>query len=101
MERGGWELKDWKNLSAVADWKIEKLLTIEFKGFESPLFSGYSANKTMRISNKDVVSSRFANGWSEEMILESYPFISKEDISAFFAYLNDLVKDGLIDVLFT
>jgi uncharacterized protein (DUF433 family) len=42
------------------------------------------------------ILDRLANGWSEEMILESYPFISKDDILAVFAYLNDLIKYGLI-----
>jgi len=51
--------------------------------------------KGTRLSVEHILD-RLANGWSEEMILKSYPFISKDDILAVFAYLNDLVKDGLI-----
>jgi uncharacterized protein (DUF433 family) len=51
--------------------------------------------KGTRISIEFILE-RLANGWSEQMLLESYPHLQKEDIQAVFAYLNDCVKDGLI-----
>ncbi|MGY6520221.1 MAG: DUF433 domain-containing protein [Mongoliitalea sp.] len=51
--------------------------------------------KGTRISIEFILD-RLANGWSEEMILQSYPLLTKEDLLAVFSYLNDLVKDGLV-----
>jgi uncharacterized protein (DUF433 family) len=51
--------------------------------------------KGTRISIEFILE-RLASGWSEEMLLKSYPHLQKEDIQAVFAYLNDCVKDGLI-----
>jgi uncharacterized protein (DUF433 family) len=51
--------------------------------------------KGTRIS-VEFILDRLANGWSENMILENYPHLEKEDIQAVFAYLNDCVKDGLM-----
>ncbi|WOK07992.1 DUF433 domain-containing protein [Imperialibacter roseus] len=51
--------------------------------------------KGTRIS-VEFVLDRLANGWTEHMLLESYPHLSKEDLQAVFAYLNDCVKDGLL-----
>ena len=51
--------------------------------------------KGTRISIEFILD-RLANGWSEEMILKSYPLLTKKDLLAVFSYLNDLVKDGLV-----
>ncbi|MGY6744210.1 MAG: DUF433 domain-containing protein [Cecembia sp.] len=51
--------------------------------------------KGTRISIEFILD-RLANGWSEEMILQSYPLLTKEDLLAVYSYLNDLVKDGLV-----
>jgi uncharacterized protein (DUF433 family) len=51
--------------------------------------------KGTRIS-VEFILDRLANGWSEQMLLESYPHLTKLDIQAVFAYLNDCVKDGLL-----
>jgi len=59
------------------------------------ILMGKPVIKGTRIS-VEYILDRLANGWSEEMILKSYPFITKEDILAVFSYLNDLVKDGLV-----
>lgn len=70
------------------DWK-ERIVS------DKNILLGKPVIKGTRLSVEHILD-RLANGWSEEMILESYPFISKDDILAVFAYLNDLVKDGLI-----
>ncbi|TVQ42873.1 MAG: DUF433 domain-containing protein [Saprospirales bacterium] len=70
------------------DWK-DRIISDKNILLGKPVFKG------TRLSVEHILD-RLADGWSEEMILESYPFISKEDILAVFAYLNDLVKDGLI-----
>jgi uncharacterized protein (DUF433 family) len=51
--------------------------------------------KGTRIS-VEFILERLANGWTEEVILSSYPHLKREDIQAVFAYLNDCVKDGLM-----
>lgn len=51
--------------------------------------------KGTRIS-VEFILERLANGWTEDIILKSYPHLTKEDLQAVFAYLNDCVKDGLI-----
>ena len=70
------------------DWK-ERIVS------DKNILLGKPVIKGTRLSVEHILD-RLANGWSEEMILGSYPFISRDDILAVFAYLNDLVKDGLI-----
>lgn len=43
----------------------------------------------------EFILDRFADGWTERDILESYPNLSPEDIRAVFAYAADCMKDGL------
>ena len=70
------------------DWK-ERIVS------DKNILLGKPVIKGTRLSVEHILD-RLSNGWSEEMILKSYPFISRDDILAVFAYLNDLVKDGLI-----
>jgi uncharacterized protein (DUF433 family) len=39
---------------------------------------------------------RLANGWTEEMLLENYPRLSKEALQAVFLFLKECVSDQLI-----
>ncbi len=39
---------------------------------------------------------RLADGWTEQMLLENYPSLTKEGLQAVFAYLNECMKDGLL-----
>ena len=39
---------------------------------------------------------RFADGWSERDILESYPHLTPDDLRAVFAYAADCMKDGVV-----
>ncbi|NTS40507.1 DUF433 domain-containing protein [Flavisolibacter sp. BT320] len=53
--------------------------------------------KGTRISIEHILSL-FAQGWSEQMILENYPRLTKESIQAVFVYLNECMQDGLLFV---
>jgi len=44
----------------------------------------------------EFILGRLADGWSESMLLESYPQLTREDLQAVFAYLNEFARDGLI-----
>ncbi len=52
--------------------------------------------KGTRIS-VEFILDRLAHGWSEEQLLESYPHLEKQDLQAIFGYLNECVKDGLMN----
>ncbi len=50
--------------------------------------------KNTRIS-VELILELLSNGWTEEMLLESYPKLTAEDIKAVFAYLRDCVQQEL------
>lgn len=43
----------------------------------------------------EFILDRLADGWTEEMLLENYPRLTKEDLRAVFAYATESLKDGL------
>jgi len=51
--------------------------------------------KGTRLSIEHIIKL-FASGWTEEKILENYPRLTKESLQAVFAYIQDIIKDGLI-----
>lgn len=51
--------------------------------------------KGTRIS-VELIFERLAAGWTEAMILESYPSLKREDLQAAFAYADSCFKDGLM-----
>jgi len=51
--------------------------------------------KGTRISVEHIIDI-LASGWTEEQILENYPRLSKENLQAVFAYIQEIIKDGLI-----
>ena len=51
--------------------------------------------KGTRIS-VDHIISLFAQGWTEQQILENYPRLSKESLNAVFSYLHECMQDGLL-----
>ncbi len=51
--------------------------------------------KGTRISVEHIIDI-LASGWTEEQILENYPRLSKEKLQAVFAYIQEIIKDGLI-----
>lgn len=48
--------------------------------------------KGTRIS-VELMLDLLANGWSEKMILESYPRLTENDMKAVFAYLKDCIEN--------
>jgi uncharacterized protein (DUF433 family) len=51
--------------------------------------------KGTRISVEHIIDL-LASGWTEHQILENYPRLTKENLQAVFAYIQDIIKDGLI-----
>ena len=51
--------------------------------------------KGTRISIEHIIDL-LASGWTEHQILENYPRLTKENLQAVFAYIQDIIKDGLI-----
>ncbi len=39
---------------------------------------------------------RLADGWTEQQLLENYPRLSKADLQAVFAYVQECLQDGLL-----
>lgn len=51
--------------------------------------------KGTRLSVEHIVRL-FAQGWTEQMVLENHPRLSKESLQAVFSYLQDCMQDGLL-----
>ncbi len=51
--------------------------------------------KGTRISVEHIVGL-FAQGWTENEILENFPRLTKESLQAVFAYIQDCINDGLL-----
>ncbi|CAN5751401.1 hypothetical protein BH11BAC3_BH11BAC3_40360 [soil metagenome] len=51
--------------------------------------------KGTRISVEHIISL-LAQGWSEALILENYPRLSKESLQAVFTYIQECIHDGLL-----
>ncbi len=47
----------------------------------------------------EFILDRLADGWTEEMLLDNYPRLTKEDLKAVFAYSSESLKDGLFFTL--
>lgn len=44
---------------------------------------------------------RLASGWTEEMLLENAPRLTRADLQAVYMFLNECMKDGLLVLSFT
>ena len=44
----------------------------------------------------EFILGRFADGWTEREVLDSYPNLSLEDLRAVFAYAADSMSDGWV-----
>ncbi len=51
--------------------------------------------KGTRLSVEHIINL-FASGWTEQQILDNYPRLSKDSLKAVFAYIQEIMKDGLI-----
>ena len=61
---------------------------------DEKILAGKPVIKNTRIS-VELILELFATGWTEEMILESYPKLTAKDIKAVFSYLRDCVQQEL------
>jgi len=61
---------------------------------DTGILVGKPSIKGTRLS-VDHLLSLFAQGWTEEQVLQSYPRLSKDSLQAVFAYLYDGMQDGL------
>ena len=43
---------------------------------------------------------RLANGWTEEMLLENAPRLTRADLQAIYMFLSESMKDGLLYLQF-
>ncbi|MFT4033454.1 MAG: DUF433 domain-containing protein [Siphonobacter sp.] len=51
--------------------------------------------KSTRLSVEFIIG-RLADGWTDQMILDNYPQLTREDLQAVFGYIQDCLKDGLL-----
>ncbi len=61
---------------------------------DEKILAGKTIIKNTRIS-VELILELFAAGWTQEMILESYPNLTAEDVRAVFAYLRECVEQEL------
>jgi len=59
------------------------------------IVAGKPVIKGTRLS-VEFILGRLADGWSEQMILESYPRLTSESLRAIYGYLLEMAKDGLL-----
>lgn len=59
------------------------------------IVAGKPVIKGTRLS-VEFILGRLADGWSEQMILESYPRLTPESLQALYAYLLEMAKDGML-----
>lgn len=62
---------------------------------DNEVLLGKPTIKGTRISVEHIVGL-FAQGWSENDILENFPRLTKESLQAVFAYIQDCINDGLL-----
>ena len=62
---------------------------------DKTILLGKPTIKGTRLSVEFLIG-RFANGWTEQQILESYPRLTKEDLKAIFSFIAECLKDGLM-----
>ena len=43
----------------------------------------------------DHIISLFAQGWTEQQVLDNYPRLTKDDLKAIFAYIYECMQDGM------
>ena len=61
---------------------------------DSRILVGKPVIKGTRIS-VELILELFSSGWTEQMILESYPHITKESLNAVFSYLKECFQNEL------
>lgn len=46
----------------------------------------------------ELLLDRLANGWTEQMILDSYPTLPKESLKAVYAFMLDTIRDDIFQI---
>jgi uncharacterized protein (DUF433 family) len=72
----------------MVNW-TDYIETNEKIGFGKPILKG------TRLSVEFIIGL-FANGWTENQIMENYPNVNKYHFIAIFTYLSELLKDGFL-----
>lgn len=67
----------------------------EYISTDKEVLAGKPAVTGTRLSVDHIVGL-FAQGWTEQQVLENYPRLTKEHLKAVFAYVYDCMKDGLL-----
>jgi uncharacterized protein (DUF433 family) len=62
---------------------------------DQEVLMGKPTIKGTRISIEHLVNL-FASGWTEEKILENYPRLTREHLTAVFNYIQECFKDGMM-----
>lgn len=62
---------------------------------DESILVGKPTIKGTRISVQHLVGL-FAQGWTEQQILENYPRLTHESMQAVFSYIQECMKDGLL-----
>ncbi len=70
------------------DWK-EYIIT------DKDILNGKPVLKNTRLS-VEFLLGRLADGWSEEMLLENYPSLSKEGMQAVYSFALENMNDALL-----
>jgi uncharacterized protein (DUF433 family) len=70
------------------DWK-DRIIS------DKTILHGKPVIKGTRLTVEFIIG-RLAEGWSENLILENYPGLTREDLLAVFSYIDEAIKDGLL-----
>jgi len=62
---------------------------------DNEVLIGKPTIKGTRISIDHIISL-FAQGWTEQQILDNHPRLSKESLQAVFIYLHECIEDRLL-----
>lgn len=62
---------------------------------DKEILLGKPTIKGTRISVEHIVGL-FAQGWTENDVLENFPRLTKESLQAVFSYIQDCLNDGLL-----
>ena len=72
----------------IINWK-------EYIHSDDKVLLGKPTIKNTRLSVEFIVGL-FASGWSIQQILENYPSLKQEQISAVFSFVHDCMKDEIV-----
>ncbi|AQG81426.1 DUF433 domain-containing protein [Spirosoma montaniterrae] len=61
------------------------------------ILAGKPIIKGTRLS-VELILERLANGWTEAMLLESYPTLSKEALPAVYAFMLETIRDDVFKI---